>query len=428
MGRKTRAIAVGAVVGAAALLSCSDDRWEGDVFRWPPLARTVEHGELRLIPGQGSVDKVLVRLDGSHYQAGFAHGRLLGMYIVRLLEEYLIPLFPPDTYREFHDGVDEWYVWDPRYQDELQGMVDGMRAEGVDLRLEAFDRELDARDLMIWNTLGEWDGKIPPEGPGSETFAAWGAETEGRFPVVARNFGTYRDQQQLLGYQWVLFVHHAQGFPVLSVAPPGFIGVITGVNQRGLAVFANGADGNVGGPLPGVPTALWLRDYLISTEPAPGCSAQLEDWLRLNPRRDSWSVLGFSINEMGHGYAWVVECDPNFVRTRYAGDVWPTGKPEAIFMARTLRQPGGRPPASDDDYERLVAVYNDVKGAGRFDPGECFKVIQRTAGGDVFGYNVHSVMLYRGDGGPELLVAVPRYDERAAEAGVTHIPWPAIWK
>jgi hypothetical protein len=192
-----------------------------------------------------------VHLEGSPSNIGFQHGYLLASEIADALEA--IKLF--DTHQtqrdwEFFRKTAREMLWphiDAEYQQELQGIADGVKAHGVNLNgvdldvydivaLNAFEEVPDY--YVPWLNKREKSAKAPKlAAPGNcSAFIATGAYTKDHQIVIAHNNWT----SYLAGERWVIVFdilpQHGQ-----RILMDGFPGVITsdddfGVNAAGIMI------------------------------------------------------------------------------------------------------------------------------------------------------------------------------------------------
>jgi hypothetical protein len=180
-----------------------------------------------------------VHLEGSPAEIGFQHGYLLAPEIADALEA--IKLF--DTHQtqrdwEFFRQTAREMLWphiDAEYQQELQGIADGVKAHGVDLdvydiiALNAFEEVPDY--YVPWLNKREKATKAPKlAAPGNcSAFIATGAYTKDHQIVIAHNNWT----SYLAGERWVIIFdilpQHGQ-----RILMDGFPGVITSDDDFGL--------------------------------------------------------------------------------------------------------------------------------------------------------------------------------------------------
>jgi hypothetical protein len=187
-----------------------------------------------------------VHLEGSPADIGFQHGYLLAPEIADALES--IKLFDMhETQRdwEFFRKTAREMLWphiDAEYQQELQGIADGVKAHGVDLdvydivALNAFEEVPDY--YVPWLNKREKQAKAPKlAAPGNcSAFIATGAYTKDHQIVIAHNNWT----SYLAGERWVVILdilpQHGQ-----RILMDGFPGVITsdddfGLNSAGIMI------------------------------------------------------------------------------------------------------------------------------------------------------------------------------------------------
>src|ERR1700729_1137375 len=187
-----------------------------------------------------------VHLEGSSSEIGYQHGFLLAPEIADALDA--IKLF--DTHQtqrdwEFFRKTARETLWphiDLEYQQELQGIADGLKAHGVDLdvydivALNAFEEVPDY--YLPWLNKQQKSMKNPKlAAPGNcSAFIATGSYTKDHQIVIAHNNWT----SYLAGERWTVIFDIApeHGNRILM---DGFPGVITsdddfGVNSAGLMI------------------------------------------------------------------------------------------------------------------------------------------------------------------------------------------------
>jgi len=187
-----------------------------------------------------------VHLEGSASEIGYQHGYLLAPEIADALDA--IRLFDTrETQRdwEFFRKTAREMLWphiDAEYQQELQGIADGVKAHGGDLdvydivALNAFEEVPDY--YVPWLNKREKSAKAPKlAAPGNcSAFIATGGYTKDHQIVIAHNNWT----SYLAGERWVIIFdilpQHGQ-----RILMDGFPGVITsdddfGVNNAGIMI------------------------------------------------------------------------------------------------------------------------------------------------------------------------------------------------
>jgi hypothetical protein len=187
-----------------------------------------------------------VHLEGSPSDIGFQHGYLLAPEIADALAAIkLIDTHSTQRDWDFFRKTAREMLWpriDAEYQQELQGIADGVKAHGVDLdlydvvALNAFEEVPDY--YVPWLNRREKQARAPKlKAPGNcSAFIATGAYTRDRQIVIAHNNWT----SYLAGERWVaifdILPQHGQ-----RILMDGFPGVITsdddfGVNAAGIMI------------------------------------------------------------------------------------------------------------------------------------------------------------------------------------------------
>ena len=196
-------------------------------------------GELQVMQG-----KRVLRLWGSHYDMGYAHGYLLAEEIVALLEGYMLGmLYDVENYWRTLLLVETGVKMPAAYRREIRGMHQGMLdALGEDgLYSELLQREFGPADLIAWNMAPEIfrlsfsDIERADEPRYSSSIAGWGDKTADGSLIIARDLdfgapGDLLDRSSLLiAYQPRRFVENSW----LAVSWPGVIGCLTGMSEQG---------------------------------------------------------------------------------------------------------------------------------------------------------------------------------------------------
>jgi len=226
--------------------------WSGAVFGFSLLLSSVAFGATK---PDGRLEKAYrfqqggwtyVHLEGSPLEIGYQHGYILAPEIQDAFEA--IKLF--DTHQsqkdwEFFRTTAKLMLWphiDAEYQQELQGIADGVKAHGVDLdvwdivALNAFEEVPDY--YLPWlakQNKSEKNDKLKAPGNCS-AFIATGSMTKDHQIVIAHNNWT----SYLAGERWVIIfdIQPQHGNRILM---DGFPGVIVsdddfGVNSAGIMV------------------------------------------------------------------------------------------------------------------------------------------------------------------------------------------------
>ena len=226
------------IVLLAALLfgqvpSLSPPQMETTAVRHPPINGSIEYKE----------NQRILNVWGTHYEMGFAHGWLLGSDIMALVEDYALGTFvDPLTYELVLLPLVQYaFVLDGRFQDEIDGMYDGMVAHGTDITIDALGRDLTEDDIFAANLVAEL-GQLSC----SATFG-WGGATaadpvHAGGSVFARDLDWGLDPSGHLNTKSVIIAFDSSlpdEKPFISLSWPGLISVLTAFNEDGVAAAVN---------------------------------------------------------------------------------------------------------------------------------------------------------------------------------------------
>ena len=183
----------------------------------------------------------ILNIWGSNYEMGYAHGYLMADKIRDLVDTYVVGTMAQGNVADYnyHLTLLQYHTFYPESLNEIAGMVDGMIASGKNLYVPSLGRNVDDRDIKSLNLYIEYFF-------GCTSFGAWGAATANGEAIIARNYDFVYDSQGNVLKDQMLITYEPTGKPkFVSAAWPGFIGVITGMNEYGVVVTANGGNGAV---------------------------------------------------------------------------------------------------------------------------------------------------------------------------------------
>ncbi len=249
---------------------------------------------------------------GSDYERGFAHGYLLAGDIVsfagRALVDPLVVASKEVYEQKVRTGVVGAFNFDPRYEQELQGLLAGVIAKlGQDgTHQKDLGRAVTLADLKAANTLADWHAFY------CSTFSVWGKMHDQGQIATARNLDFYR----LPGIveQQMVMVHKpskAGRKKWVSITWAGLIGCYTGMNEDGVTITMH--DCRPGQPSASsgfVPRSFALRDA-IETASAASALDDVEQILRERPTMFGNNIHVSSPFTGKNIPAAVFEYDPN---------------------------------------------------------------------------------------------------------------------
>ena len=262
-----RGIAAG-VVGAAVVLAAfgltREAKTDASV---PPLPRADARmkGAYRRTPVNGWT---LVHLEGTPGEIGYQHGVLLSAEILDLQKVYALELQHDDGkdwnfFREQSKSA-LWPHVEQEYREEMQGIADGLKAQGS---------KLDVWDVVAMNAAEEWSyfveqwdkehkmASLPTVTAPDHcsAFVATGSYTkDGRVVIAHNNWTNYLD-----GARWTMVfdIAPAKGYRILMDGLPGVIhsGDDFGVNAAGIVITETTITAFHGYDMNGVPEFVRAR-------------------------------------------------------------------------------------------------------------------------------------------------------------------------
>lgn len=208
-----------------------------------------------------------VHLEGSPEEIGFQHGYLLAAEIQDMQKVFALE-FHHDTGKNwnfFREAAKEvlWPHVEQEYREELQGITDGLNAQGV---------RFDVWDVVAMNASQEWDYFVgeydrthtvakqpPPVGEHCSAFVAVGSYTkDGRVVIAHNNWTNYLD-----GSRWTIAFDIApeHGYRLLMDGLPGLIhsGDDFGLNSAGIVITETTISNFHGFDMNGVPEFVRAR-------------------------------------------------------------------------------------------------------------------------------------------------------------------------
>jgi hypothetical protein len=257
---------------AAMLVICSAILLAGVAASTTPKADARMKGAFRRPAVSGWT---YVHLEGTPGEIGYQHGYLLPAEIQDLYKVFVLELT--------HDNGKEWnffrdaaknVLWphvEPEYREEMQGIAEGLHAQGVNL---------DVWDVVAMNASQEWSYYVAeydkahsmaslPTVTAAEhcsAFVAVGSYTkDGRVVIAHNNWTNYLD-----GSRWTIAfdIVPAQGYHLLMDGLPGLIhsGDDFGLNSAGIVITETTISGFRGYDANGVPEFVRARKAMQYAE------------------------------------------------------------------------------------------------------------------------------------------------------------------
>jgi hypothetical protein len=222
-------------------------------------------GAFRRAPSSGWT---YVHLEGTPSEMGYQHGYLLAAEIQDLQKVHALELSHDNgkNWNFFRDAAKSilWPHIDQEYRDEMQGIADGVNAQGV--KLDVWDIVVMNADLEWGYYVGEYDKAHKIASPPTVTapehcsaFVATGSYTkDGRIVIAHNDWTSYLD-----GQRWTIAfdIAPASGYRILMDGLPGLIhsGDDFGVNSAGIVITETTISGFHGFDTNGIPEFVRAR-------------------------------------------------------------------------------------------------------------------------------------------------------------------------
>ncbi len=182
-------------------------------------------------------------LEGDPFERGVAHGKL-AEELVQVQEDYFIAeikkLIPSEGYLNFikyfvawmNRDIDEYI--DPEFQQEIFG-VSRAASSDYDFIAPAFDRMMNYHGAHdIGHALANMNLV------GCTSFSTWTENPKDSALLIARNFDFYFGED-FSKEKIVCFVNPDEGHKFMMITWGGFIGAVSGMNEKGVTVTLNAA-------------------------------------------------------------------------------------------------------------------------------------------------------------------------------------------
>jgi hypothetical protein len=208
-------------------------------------------------------DRMILRVWGTHYERGEAHGYLLAENIIDLFREYVIQYtFSNNSalYNQAVTLVEANFMFEEEFVLEMEGIISGMQDSEVDLYVEPLSREITLGDLKLINSIIDLAAFMAASNGfqgefGCSSFASWGEATQDdpvlNGELVVSRLLDWSVHSQLIQNS-LLIIHEpaeADEQKWISFAYPSFIGGLTALNEDGIYTELNmGNSSGVGGP------------------------------------------------------------------------------------------------------------------------------------------------------------------------------------
>ncbi len=187
-----------------------------------------------------------LKVDG--YYAGWHYGMFLGDRIADVMENYVInhTFGGANGYNYASQIFDQKFVYDYKYEEIAQGMIDGMEDTDVDIFSPTLQRDLTFKDVLIANSIPDFTAfsKLNIKGPGCSDLMSWGEATldsdlDGEL-VISRNLDWDNNPYLIDNALIIVWGNwNGDGQRIITFGFTGLIGALSGFNETGITTFQN---------------------------------------------------------------------------------------------------------------------------------------------------------------------------------------------
>jgi hypothetical protein len=305
-------IIIGAGVGTYFLYLELSQTTPLEVLDFPGAPRSVPNGSIY----NNSYGMVIMELNGSYYEMGYAHGQLLGEFIKYSVEYSVRGILggDKDHYNELLTIMDDYVNKSTAmHSRELQGMIDGVTASGYDRFVPYLGRNWTINDLWVLNTVQDWNQYY------CSGFGAWGAATnttlDGR-TIIGRDLDFHIDPKAYITQAHTIIIYHGNGSrnTIQSFAWPGVITCGTAFNEHGVWISSDNSNGLKTEEEGRTPMGICMRNFLEQEDGYNVTQDAIDYFLAQKPHAPFLFLLGS--NETTNDPVVVLEGNDNQVVAR----------------------------------------------------------------------------------------------------------------
>lgn len=216
----------------------------------------------------------LLQISGNPFERGYAHGFLLATQIIdwSVFYQFQTNMKSNATFYElFANWLMENQFVEKDFDDEVSGVLAGMKDSGVSLSFDGLGRNFQKKDIYVINAYLEGTPGTGAMDPGPivdrvtmscTQFVAWGRTTVDGHTIAGRNMDGETDPYFVTATHLIVFAvepYYSNELRFVSIMWPGHIGSLSAMNEKGLSAMLN-----CGSVSPSdVPTNITLVEYSI---------------------------------------------------------------------------------------------------------------------------------------------------------------------
>jgi hypothetical protein len=258
-------ILLGIILGSTAIMmfvfSPRNNQMGGkyDKVNYITSNATVLHGSVERTP-EGLI---ILDLNGTYEEMGFAHGQLVGNEIRYMVEYVIQGVLGGDkkTYKEIYDEIGSAIVNKntTMHGKEVQAIYNGSINKSANMYVPSLKRNWDVTDLWVANTLQDWN-QYACSGVG-----IWGNASVGSKTMIGRDLDFYVDPAGYITqlYTIIIFRGTTSRNSVFSFGFPGLVGTVSAFNDKGVWISTDNSNGlQYKGNESRTPMSMCIRNFL----------------------------------------------------------------------------------------------------------------------------------------------------------------------
>lgn len=194
-------------------------------------------------------DRYVLHVWGNHYERGYALGYLMAENIMDVFSEYFFPTAVNNNVSTYNYAMNYYldhFVTDPRFLEEINGLVAGLQDSSVNIYHQPLGRELGINDFLFLNAIVDLSsGQFRDLELGCSSLSSWGDATindpqlNGKMQIT--RLLDWNRNSTLISNS-VMVIHHPTEQDEqkwISFTYPGLIGALSAITQSKSASFLN---------------------------------------------------------------------------------------------------------------------------------------------------------------------------------------------
>ncbi len=294
------------------------------------------NGELNQTDG-----KLILKVWGTHYERGYAQGYLMGDSIKQVWHDYIFDtvfMGIESYYTNAVNSIIMYFNFEDKYQNEAQGIIDGMEEILGDLYAPEIHRNFNKYDILFANSLVDYFALTNRDlsGFGCSSLSCWDTATEQSEltgEIMISRFMDWQSDQSLRDNPLLMvqFPAEEDEIPWFSVGFPGLFGALSAVNINNLSAFMNMGNYNYQNNLNNL-HSIWLSIRNAIESPDYNSDGLVDNNDVFDAINDKVHSGPFIVHSTDDNFAYVIEVN-NQAGATYRTDNDNTIIPDDILLA-----------------------------------------------------------------------------------------------